>query len=86
MRLESPTRHVLSPVYIHPMYHVAYNIITFSNRYLYVYILFYQMHRNVMHMERIEVGVHTIISPFNFSTRIIYGALAQFCVHTERSY
>ena len=53
-----------------------------------------------MHMERIESGVDTkhrqsnlsldghifSVLKFNSLTRMIYGALAQFCVHMERSY
>ena len=35
-----------------------------------LYILFYQMHRNLMHTERIEVGLYTIISPLSISNRI----------------
>ena len=34
-------------------------------------ILFYQMHRNVMHIKRVEVGVYTLISPLSIGDRIL---------------
>ena len=47
------------------------------------------MLRNVMHMEQIKVGVHTLIFfqfLIQFSYHRIYRALARFYVHMEKSY
>ena len=70
MRFESLTRHVFSPAYI-PIYHVTYNVncfFFFSLKPIFTFIYF--MHRNAMHIERIEVGVYTIISPLSIDNRI----------------
>ena len=37
---------------------------------IYIYFIFFLMHRNMMHMERVEVDVHTMYIPLSVGNRI----------------